>query len=210
MATEKLSEQEIQLRKRARRRLVGAIALVLLMVTVLPMVLDDREAPLPQPEVAISIPSQEGEEFSSRIVPVAPQSEPATTVAEMPESVSEEAKAIAPEKASVKDSAPPPVSSKPEKSEPAMAEKPDAAESVKMEAGAGHSVQIGVYSDAGNVKRLQEKLSSMGFKSYTENLDTQKGSKIRLRVGPFSDRAEAEKALDALKTAGMSGIVVSK
>lgn len=75
MATEKLSEQEIQFRKRARRRLVGAIALVLLMVTVLPMVLDDREAQAPQPEIAVNIPSQDSGDFASRIVPVDPAAE---------------------------------------------------------------------------------------------------------------------------------------
>ena len=71
MAANQLSEQEIQFRKRARRRLVGAIALVLLMVTVLPMLLDDREVkPTPQ-DIAITIPSQDGTGFSSRIVPAA-------------------------------------------------------------------------------------------------------------------------------------------
>src|SRR3989344_61559 len=65
-------EKKIQLKKRARRRLVGAVALVLLMVTILPMVLDDRVAKSPQQEITISIPSQDGAEFSSKVVPVGP------------------------------------------------------------------------------------------------------------------------------------------
>ncbi len=52
-------DQELQFKKRARRRLVGAVALVLIMVTVLPMVLDDHSKKLPQPEIAITIPSQD-------------------------------------------------------------------------------------------------------------------------------------------------------
>ena len=52
------SEQEIQFKKRARRRLVGAIALVLLMIILLPMLLQDRVAQTPKDEVVISIPSQ--------------------------------------------------------------------------------------------------------------------------------------------------------
>lgn len=36
-------DQGLSFKKRARRRLVGAIALVLLMVIILPMVLEDRE-----------------------------------------------------------------------------------------------------------------------------------------------------------------------
>src|SRR5690606_17944416 len=68
-----LDEQEIQFKKRARRRLVGAIALVLLMVTILPMVLDDRSTDQPQQEIAISIPSQDGDEFTSDITPYIPE-----------------------------------------------------------------------------------------------------------------------------------------
>ena len=197
MATEKLTEQEIQLRKRARRRLVGAIALVLLMVTVLPMVLDDREVQAPQPEIAINIPSQDNADFASRIVPVEPPAAPA----------SETAKPAVPEAAATPEPAPvepPSVAT----AQPAEVAKPAAPE--KKIAVGGHAVQIGVYSDAGNVKRIQEKLTSMGYQSYTEKLDTQKGSMIRLRVGPFAERADAEKAMAALKAAGLSGIVVSK
>lgn len=197
MATEKLTEQEIQLRKRARRRLVGAVALVLLMVTVLPMVLDDREVQAPQSEIAINIPSQDSADFASRIVPVEPPAAPAV----------EPAKPAAPEAAATPEAAPvPPPSAA--TVQPAEVTKPAAPE--KSIAAGGHAVQIGVYSDAGNVKRIQEKLTSMGYQSYTEKLDTQKGSMIRLRVGPFTARADAEKAMAALKAAGLSGIVVSK
>jgi cell division protein FtsN len=41
-------------------------------------------------------------------------------------------------------------------------------------------------------------------------MNTPKGEKIRLRVGPFATRAEAEKARDALKSSGMAGIVVAR
>lgn len=77
MAAEALTDQEQQFRKRARRRLIGAVALVLLMVTVLPMLLDDRSDQAPRPDVAISIPSQDDGNFASKIVPTAP---PANTV----------------------------------------------------------------------------------------------------------------------------------
>lgn len=78
MAAEALTDQEQQFRKRARRRLIGAVALVLLMVTVLPMLLDDRSEQAPHPDVAISIPSQDDGNFASKIVPTIP---PAANVA---------------------------------------------------------------------------------------------------------------------------------
>ena len=50
-----ISDEELQLKKRARRRLVGAIALVLLVVVFLPMVLDSEPKPLNQ-DISITIP----------------------------------------------------------------------------------------------------------------------------------------------------------
>lgn len=64
MGSEQIIEDEIAFKKRARRRLVGAIALVLLMVTILPMVLDDRNNQQPKPEIEITIPSESNQKDS--------------------------------------------------------------------------------------------------------------------------------------------------
>lgn len=214
MAAEQVSEQEIQLRKRARRRLIGAIALVLLMITVLPMVLDERETQSPQPEIAVSIPSQDGGDFASKIVPVAPSPEAAPPSDMRLAAPLEKSQPVAvPEKVQPPQAVP----AKPEKVDTAApteaaaapAEKPAAAEKPAVGSG-GFAVQIGVYSDAANIQQLEDKLAAKGFKSYTEKLDTPKGAKIRLRAGPFATRVEAEKARDALKVAGMAGIVVAE
>lgn len=69
MRPDQVNEQELQLKKRARRRLVGAIALVILIVTVLPMLLHDRTSKPELQEIAITIPSQDGEDFDSKITP---------------------------------------------------------------------------------------------------------------------------------------------
>lgn len=53
--------EEIQLRKRARRRLIGAVTLVALMVAILPMVLDNDPKPI-GPDVEINIPSSKNSE----------------------------------------------------------------------------------------------------------------------------------------------------
>jgi DedD protein len=220
MATEKLSEQEIQLRKRARRRLVGAVALVLLMVTVLPMILDDRETQTQQPEIAVNIPSQESsKEFTSKVVPAAPV-EPAapapTAKPDMPSAVAP-APQPDPEAAPVEQTPPKPVAAETKpaeapatKPEPAVKPEKTEIETKSAEPKGDFSVQIGVFSDAGNVKQLQAKLKDQGYKSYTEKLSTSTGDKIRLRVGPYGSRAEAEKARDKLKAAGTAGIVVAK
>ncbi len=214
------NEQELQFKKRARRRLVGAVALVLLMVTILPMVLDDRVVKSPQQEIAISIPSQDGAEFSSKVVPVGPiMPEPIV----LPEQQSE--KAPVDQAAPAKKIEPPPPAkvetlkpAKPiDKPTHAVIPKPETLKTTPAETSPEQSsnvksgiytVQIGVFSDPANVKKLQQKLQTLGYKSYTEMVDTPKGEKIRLRAGPFANRELADNALVVIKDAGLTGLVV--
>ncbi len=68
-----ISEEELQLKKRARRRLIGAIALVTVVAVFLPMVLDHEPKSVNQ-DISIQIPSQNAGTFTSKIVPVVPGS----------------------------------------------------------------------------------------------------------------------------------------
>lgn len=54
--TKNISEEELLLRKRARRRLVGAIILVLISVTVLPIIFDEPKSENEKHEIAINLP----------------------------------------------------------------------------------------------------------------------------------------------------------
>lgn len=58
MQKDTVSDLELNQKKRARRRLVGAVALVLLMIILLPFVLKDRNASAPQSEITISLPNE--------------------------------------------------------------------------------------------------------------------------------------------------------
>jgi len=191
-------DQELNLKKRARRRLVGAIALVLLMVVVLPMVLKDRAASQPQDKITITLPGEHQtvtpaatSDFDSSIVPTEPSTTdtPEPAVAADPEA----APATTTEKAASSKEAPVNVTTKP-----------------KEEGNHKFYVQIGVFSDEANVKQLQGKLSDLGYKSQTEKIDTEKGKKIRLRTQLFGDRNEAAIALENIKDAGLTGMVVSQ
>lgn len=193
MANAQPSEQEIQFRKRARRRLVGAVALVLLLIALLPMVLDDPPPPIPQTDIAISIPSLDSDEFTSRIVPV-PDSSKAGAQPEPSPAVGADAEQVPEQPAA-------------EAVPPVPQDKPSAA---PQEAKDGLVVQIGVYADAANVNKLQDKLAAQGISTYTEKLVTAAGPRIRLRMGPYATRAEAEKGLEALKAAGITGMVVTR
>jgi DedD protein len=218
-------EQEIQFKKRARRRLVGAVALVLLMVTILPMVLDDRAAKNPLQEIAITIPSQDGVEFTSKVMPVGPitpvptvspepkldkdpinETSPTKAVEPLPPVKAETLKPAKPITKPIQDVTPKLENSKTISDQNLPAGKlPEQNSDTK---GGAYSVQIGVFSDAANVKKLQQKLQNLGYKSYSEKMNTPKGEKIRLRAGPFADSEQADSALLAIKDAGMSGLVV--
>lgn len=206
MAAEPVNEQEIQFRKRARRRLVGAIALVLLMVAVLPMLLDDHSTKAPQQEIAINIPSQDDSDFTSRVVPTTPESEPSAPAKPAEADANPAPAEPAPADVAPAESKPAPADAAEEK---APAE-PESKPAQPVAAKDAHAVQIGVFSTMASIKELQQKLLAHGYKSYTERIATEQGEKIRLRAGPFASRAEAEKALGKIKSAGMPGMVVSQ
>jgi DedD protein len=225
--TPRATSEEIQLRGRARRRLVGAIALVAIIVTVLPMVMVQEPKPAGQ-DIAINIPS----------VPARPGSDSAAAAGS-----AEPAQAAAAQKAgsgTQAESAPEkPVEPAPAKAEPpaspqpvkgtgvAKAEVPSGKEApAKASAGAagkaredkaqkpsepdkgGFAVQLGAFSSAANAKQLQAKLTANGIHSYTQALKTDSGTKIRVRAGPYASRAEAEKVRDKLKTIGEKNAAV--
>jgi len=125
-----ISEEELQLKKRARRRLIGAIALVTVVAVFLPMVLDHEPKSVSQ-DISIQIPSQNAGIFTSKIVPVVPGGDgkagaaPETPVAAAPVTP-EPAKLAAP---AVKESAAPARESTPPAAKPApVAAKAAAAE----------------------------------------------------------------------------------
>ena len=210
MAHDKLQsqdEQEIQFKKRARRRLVGSIALVLFMIVALPMVLEDQSAQTPKTPVAISIPSQDGEAFVPKAEPVAPAPEPQAQPE--PVQVAPEPVVTAPEPAPVveekpkqeAEAKPAKVEAKPE---PVKAPKKEEKKPIPEKVSGNYFIQIGVFSDSEKVKQMQAKLSGAGLKSNIDLIDTPKGQKSRLRAGPYSNKSDAEDKLAKVKSLGYS------
>ncbi len=220
---------QLDLKKRARRRLVGAIALVLLAVIVLPMVMDQEPKPLTQ-DIQIRIPSQEpgSNSFISRIKPnqTAPTPTPLPAETKIPPAASPSVATATDTEAKTKTKALPPAESKPEPPKPITvaapapgktpevkapakpAEKPAAAQNAESKSSAPRTsdehwiVQLGAYQDQGNVKLLQGKIKELGYPVFTEKVDTPQGSRVRVRCGPFSSREAAEKAQGRLKKIG--------
>jgi DedD protein len=201
--TDAALDSELDLKKRSRRRLVGAAALALLAAIVLPMVMD-REPRQPAQDVQVKIPSQDGGGFASRVLPNKPTATPlpppepelkasatAKQDAKPPESTKEIATPVA--TASDKPAARPAdkvADKRPEKAieKPAPA-KTDEAKAIAALSGAATTsdqwvVQLGAYKEAGNIKILLAKLKQMGVPAYTENFESPQGARPRGRPGP--------------------------
>lgn len=205
-----VGNEELQFRKKARRRLIGAVALVLVAVVALPMVLDREPKPVSQ-SVDIRIPSKDNApDLPLQAAPVpAPLAAPAAPAAQNKEAA---------ESAMAKPADPPAAPPAP-KTE--AAKKPEAVATVEprpkaageprsVPPGDGFVVQLGAFSSAANAKQQQDKLSANGFKSYTEAVKTAQGTQTRVRAGPYPTREAAEKAREQLKRLGIDGMVTTK
>jgi DedD protein len=190
-----LSDDTNLLKRRARRRLVGAIALVVLAVVVLPIILDQKPRSGPQ-ELTVQIPSQDGGPFKTRVLP--PLQQP-------PVAASETAPAAKAPDAAPSEPIARPAPAKKESTRPA--EKARAkAEARRAQAALNDEafvVPLGVFNNPDNAKQVREKAASAGVKSYTEQVKGQQGEQIRVRAGPFPTRGAAEKARDKLKSLGV-------
>jgi DedD protein len=200
--------EELQLRKRARRRLIGAITLVVLMVTVLPMILDDEPRPVGQ-DIAISIPSPQGADATFRPAPEpvqpTPQAEPRKPVeaVEMPlEPKPKPAPAAKEEKPAEKPKLP---------AEKPREDKPVAKVAEAHHSGGSYVVLLGAFLGEANAKQRQARLKELGVKYYVEKIKSAAGEKTAVRAGPYPTRQDAEHVLAKLKSSGITdGMVAEK
>lgn len=224
-------------KRRARRRLIGAIALVLFLVIVPPWIME-RE---PKPSVSglsVEIPSQDAKRSPPKLAP--PAAKPEERAAAAPDkmakaedrqgtqSAAEPARAAPEPREAEPATAAPAEPGKGEKpadrpakaAEPAPAPKPPAKEAAKKSdaeraeallAGApptSYVVPVGTYVSGEGVKQVQAKLSGLGIKSYTESAGN---GQTRVRAGPFASREAATKARDRIAGLGYKpGPVVAR
>ena len=184
-----VSDEEIQLRKRARRRLVGAIALVVVVVAAVPMVLDSEpKARTQQIEIQIPpVPPQEGR----TVAPDAPAADAAAPA--LPPSPAPAAQASAPV---IAERAPQPQPAPPESVPPPSPAAPVAQKALEAPAKEGYVVQLIATTSPVKARDLRRQLERQKFPAYTEK--TPDGGKTRVRVGPFDTREAAEQARQRL------------
>ena len=197
-----MADDATLIKRRARRRLVGAIALVVFVVIVLPLVLDQEQKPNIQ-TLSVQIPSQDGGPFNTRVLPPlsappAPQAESAPKAApEQEKEVSKPAETAPVPKAKA---APKPAA------KTKGSAKTDVAEARRAEAllnDEAYVVPLGVFSNPDNARQVREKAKAAGIASYAEKIKGPQGEQTRVRAGPFGSRGAAEKAHDKLKSLGL-------
>ena len=199
---------EDDLKRRARRRLIGAVALTLAAVIVLPLMLEDEPPPAAQLEVHMPASGK-----TPDFVPITPAPAPVTVTPPMtpaPPSVAEspnppEPDAEVPTKKVAVEKPKPAVAAevkKPSKPNPPLEDEPKTA----VEKSAAFVVQLGAFSEASKTEDLKQQVDQLGMSSYTDKI----GALTRLRVGPFPSRQAAVEAAARLAEAGVDGQVMPK
>jgi DedD protein len=216
------------IRKRARYRLTGAALLVLMGVIGFPLVFDNQPRP-----IAVDIPIDIPDKAKAKPLAGADAlAKPANAVASGGVTPPAEAPVVrepaAPVVVAATAEKPVVVAAKePEKEEeiispakPAVA-KPDAkpaakpkAESPKADTAADKPavgrfvVQFGAFTDAALAREARFKVERSGMKTYAQIAETAAGKKIRVRVGPFEKRSDAEKAAEKIKKVGLPAAIL--
>jgi len=70
-------------------------------------------------------------------------------------------------------------------------------------------VQIGAYSNVQSARNMSDKAAQAGLRPYQETVKTAQGDWIRVRVGPFPTRQDAERAQQDLKRAGVTAAIIA-
>jgi len=215
-------------KKRARRRLTGAVALVLAAIIGLPMVFDSEPKPLAD-DISIQIPPKDKMPAAERPAPpkiaAADTLDPQEEVVEPPAPV---ASTKVPEQTvpavNEKPVIPPPAAKeadKHDKPRPSQAAKHDDAARAKAllegksdpkaetdKKPAKFVIQVAALATKEKVAELQSRLQEAGIKSYTQKIATESGDRIRIRVGPFTSREEADKMRARIVKLGLNGTIV--
>ncbi|MBI4809019.1 MAG: SPOR domain-containing protein [Nitrosomonadales bacterium] len=216
MAKQISTEEEFNIKRQSRRRLIGAVALILLVVIFLPIVFDSEPAPTAGNNIELRIPDKDkAPEFQPKIdLPqidkMASEVEAAPTAEAVPIAASAPAAVLSPAPV-VKPAVTAPAVSKPKaevKPKPEVKPRLESKPAAKPQAAVpktGWGVQVGAFANTDTARSLQAKLSQQGYYAYTEKA----GNVTRVRIGSYPTREAAEKVQGKLAAQGTQANVVS-
>jgi DedD protein len=201
------SQEETQLRKRARRRLVGAVALVLMAIVVLPMVLDGEPRQRPE-SVNIQIPPIPAQAPAQGPAPAplptlsppaaAPAPSASTTASTPPVSSAGTTPNTPPAPSAVPAAPEPPAAAAAPAPAPATPA-PAAAAPKAVAAGPSESlvIQVGCFADAGKSRTLVNQIKASKIPAFSEPAGREHAC-TRVRAGPFSSQEAAQSGRERL------------
>lgn len=220
------------MRRRAIHRLIGAAVLVLAGVIGFPLFFDNQPRPIPV-DLPIVIPDKgkvpalvAPPPVAAATVTAAPAVSAPVPAASSPAKVPEPAPKPAPAQESASAAVEPP-SAATSSARPAI---PVADPSAAKAADAGKArdllegktppskpaapegrfiVQVGAFADADKVREVRRKVEGLGVKTYTQVVETKDGNRIRVRVGPFADKAEAARLAEKIRKLDLSPAILS-
>ena len=70
-------------------------------------------------------------------------------------------------------------------------------------------VQVGAFADVDKAQEVRLKLEKAGLKTYTQVAETKDGKRIRVRVGPFASKVEADKAASKIKALDLPASILT-
>ncbi|MCF8155765.1 MAG: SPOR domain-containing protein [Rhodoferax sp.] len=205
------------MRTRARHRLIGASVLVLLGVIGFPLLFDSQPRP-----ISVDIPIEIPDKNTVKPLGSSPPSTPASQViveteagtkpvesASVPAPEPKAAPVVAVAKPAEKPADKPAPKVAPPANDGAKAQALLEGKAVEQPASTSASasapatsrfvVQIGAYSDAVKAHEARVKLEKAGLKTYTQVVQPKEGKRIRVRVGPFESKAEADKVAEKIR-----------
>lgn len=214
-----------KIRTRTRQRLIGAVVLVTLGVIGFPLLFESQPRPIPV-DIPIEVPPQDNspalvlpapkpDADKARLAPSVAADETAieTVSAKQPPSAAVASPVSASKPAEAANLAP---SSKPVAASPAssadrvaaVVAKPASDSASQSAADPRFVVQVGAFADPASARDIRLKLEKLGLKTYAQTIDTDAGKRTRVRIGPFPNRADADKAAARVREAGVTPAVL--
>jgi DedD protein len=218
-------------KKRARHRLIGAIALCLLAAIVVPLLLD-AEPTRPSSDVAIVIPSRDTP-LPARVAETKPldakggeaksvdsksgdsnvadskSADSKATDAKATDAKATDAKATDAKATDTKSADTKSTKAEPRKDgKDEIAQLADAAQA-RAKGEGRYLLQVGAYANESGAAIAVERVQATGLRAFTEKIKTDRGDRVRVRVGPFTSRDAAEQARTQLQAAGVQAAMIT-
>lgn len=231
-------------KKRARHRLIGAVALCLLAAIVVPRLLDSEPTRAPA-DVAIVIPSRDtplparadakgegmraasavvrgavegaelvGKDGAARVAEAKPAEakggdtkggDTKVTDTKAVDSKAADAKAVDTKAADTKAAKAEP---RKDASKDEIGQLADAAQA-RAKGDGRYLLQVGAYANESGAATVVERVQATGLRAFTEKIKTDRGDRVRVRVGPFTSRDVAEQARGQLQAAGVQAALIT-